>query len=250
MDSRISRDEPLIYVPLYGNYKSTASSVSDFLRANHSFAASYVPKYKELPNAVHADRNKPPRKKPTTLRSPYICFVTPQELILVVSADLLLSLPPPIPCDPAMSIILVLTTSLGVVMKAANAPAVPALPPAMIPVSAIPLVLSSLPSSLAFHNLPLKFSNTGNCNAVNGRFRATSAVYPVNNLRGASLPASCRNARRDVDELDEGPNLPLLLFALDFLEESCRSICAFCLMTSAGARTRQDTTSAVADADE
>lgn len=51
-----------------------------FLLSSHSFAASYMPRYKPLPTAVQIQRNAPPRKKPriplsrqtssTTLTSP------------------------------------------------------------------------------------------------------------------------------------------------------------------------------------
>lgn len=74
-----------------------------------------------------------------------------------------------------MSIIRVLTTSLGVVMKAAMAPAVAALAPAMAPVSRIRWCPGSR-RGLVAHSRDRKCSKIGNCMAVKGRFRASSAV--------------------------------------------------------------------------
>lgn len=88
------------------------------------------------------------------------------------------------------------------------------------------------------HNLPLKYSNIGNCIAVNGRFRAASAVYPLHRRLSAppSLLLSIRHAWRDVDPPCAVPER--------------LAICALDLITSAGVRTRHDASSAVPDAAE
>lgn len=83
----------------------------------------------------------------------------------------------------ADNIMRVLTTSTGVVRTAAMEPALPALTAVARAVSPNPPVyvpfffLRSMMSSFIC-------SNIGNCIAVKGRFRAASAVYPLNNWEG------------------------------------------------------------------
>lgn len=191
--------------------------------------------------AVHPDRKSPPRKKPPGPRSRYTVLATDHEPRFVLLCVVPVSRP--LCVLPAMSIILVFTTSLGVVMNAATAPALPALPPATKPVSTTPLVWSCRPPSFFFHAHERSCSKMGNWSAVKGRLRATSAVYPVNNRRDVSLPATWRKASRDVELLR------VVVFPFDE-PLSSRSIWAFCLITSAGARTRHEASSAIADADE
>lgn len=110
----------------------------------------------------------------------------------------------------------------------------------------------------------------GNCSAVKGRFRASSAVYPAHNLpvkpgalhkrRNASADveeeagASGRRFTSTHEEDDDDEEEEEGAEGEDEVEEvedhrDCRfSIWAFCLMTSAGAMARHAAASANADA--
>lgn len=140
--SRDGKDAPPLF-PLIPNCLSSSACYTDFSAASlpppsQSFAASYVPRYSPLPTAVHVDRKPPPRNRPLVPLSRYICFATRQgrcsatARLVLPFADALEFSPPSV-----RSIIRVLTTSLGVVMNAAMAPALAALAPAMAPVSRI-----------------------------------------------------------------------------------------------------------------
>lgn len=84
-----------------------------------------------------------------------------------------------------------------------------------------------------------RFSNSGNCMAVNGRLRPARAVYPLHiwvgllNFRRAWMVALPSKSLLEVGE-------------------RCfrDTICAFCLRTSAGARIRHDTSSPAEEATE
>ena len=69
----------------------------------------------------------------------------------------------------------------------------------------------------------------GNCSAVKGKFLPASAVYPLQSAKGFDL-----NLAR--------------VWIVALVEEPDETICAFCLMTSAGVRIAQDTSSAAEDA--
>ena len=77
--------------------------------------------------------------------------------------------------------------------------------------------------------------------AVNGRFLAASAVYPLHNCVGLlnfrSAVIVALPSKSLLDEDIEG-------------EEDFRTICAFCLRTSAGVRMKQETNSPVEEARE
>ena len=176
-----------------------ASSTKRFSLCNHTLATSYVPRYSPLPSADHDDLSAPPRKRARTPFSRYICFATRYPLAVWESV-LRESLP------PADSIILVFTTSVGVVITAANAPDAAALTPVMTPVSV--RLRFWLAKSAHFNDDLLSFhahiraltvSNTGNCTAVKGRLRAARAAYPVHSRRVAPPSASriMRRAARD-----------------------------------------------------
>lgn len=132
------------------HYKPTESSRSGFFRFNHILATSYVPRYKPLPNAVHADLKSPPRKKPRVPLSLITSFVTSHAPFL--------GLPSASP-SPAVNIILVFTTSLGVVIHAAKAPAPAALPPLTRRVSSS---VDGFPPSRDEPSFSRKCSNAGN----------------------------------------------------------------------------------------
>lgn len=202
-------------------YKPIESSNPGFFRLSQTLATSYVPKYNPLPNAVHADRKAAPLKSPLTPLSRITSRVTS-----IAPRFFFPSLSP----SPAVTIILVLTTSLGVVIHAANAPAPAALPPLISPVSSS---VEGFPPGLDSPSFARRCSNAGNWRAVKGRLRATRAVYPVKSRREAPVEVRWRKACSDVLVV------PLV-----------RSIWAFCLTSSAGARTRQDAISATAEAEE
>jgi len=76
-------------------------------------------------------------------------------------------------------------------------------------------------------------SNMGNCRAVNGRLRPARAVYPRHKANGFE-----RNLAR------------VCMVAFDFAPFDVSTICAFCLMTSAGVRMAHETSSATEEAAE
>jgi len=75
--------------------------------------------------------------------------------------------------------------------------------------------------------------------AVNGRFLATRAVYPDTNLF-PSPPPPCFKERKACREVEDAVAV--------VVAELWRSTCAFCLITSAGVRMRQDASSATPEA--
>ena len=121
-------------------------------------------------------------------------------------------------------------------MTAATDPAEPADMAVMVPFSSVvPLDLPCL--FLRSVRRSFRCSNMGNCMAVNGRFLATRAVYPLHSWVGflnrfrATMVAFPSKAFVDAFE--------------DFL-----TIWAFCLRTSAGVRIRQETSSPIDEAAE
>jgi hypothetical protein len=142
---------------------------------NHTRPLSYAPRYSPLPRAVHAALSVPPRKRPRIPLSPVVfakffndfpCFLLFSTSSMAVFSEL---------SPAADSMILVFTTSTGVVITAAKEPALPALIAVIIAVSLnVPIkVPLSFLYSLIF---VFKCSNMGNCIAVKGKFRAASAV--------------------------------------------------------------------------
>lgn len=75
---------------------------------------------------------------------------------------------------------------------------------------------------------------------MNGRFRAASAVYPLHSCVGL-----LNFLKAVIVALPSKTLLPLDGPVLDF-----RTICAFCLRTSAGVRMKQETSSPVEEAIE
>ncbi|KAL2259879.1 hypothetical protein VTK26DRAFT_6291 [Humicola hyalothermophila] len=175
-------------------------------------------------------------------------------------------LPRELPAGPPFpSMILVFTTSAGVVMNAARAPDPAAAAAAttaasvmghLVPHSALPsfcgprhaMSSSITPESVAsegsdqwfrrhFQMCLRKSSYTGKWIAVNGKFLATKIAYPRDNVRRAPPPLrrSIWNASTDED----WPNRA---------DPERWSTWAFCLMTSAGVSTVQDAISAPAEA--
>lgn len=151
--------------------------------------------------------------------------------------------------------ILVFTTSNGVVISAAVAPdaAAAAAFTAPTPVSwrseVTPSARAAQPSpSTLVGRVPVvcsgpwprrrrRNSNMGNWSAVNGRFLAARALYPAHNLRQGP-PSLCQTMCRALREDD---------CRLPPAAES-RNTWAFCLMTSAGVSTEQEANSAAPEA--
>lgn len=147
--------------------------------------------------------------------------------------------------SPADSIILVFTTSIGVVTNDAIVPDAPALT-AVIATLSIRLSTcscayfvgsssspaASLRCPFRSSRCPFNHSKIGNWIPVNGRFRAASAVYPFHNFVGCR-----RNCART-----------FFVALIPVAWEGPETICAFCLRTSAGVRMKQETSSAVLEA--
>ena len=102
---------------------------------SHNLDTSYVPRYNPAPTAVQIPLNSPPLNNPCTPFSRQILFAILTPLSLPIKPTLLLVSF----LSTARSIILVFTTSIGVVTAAAKLPDAPAETPLTTPVSHSPL---------------------------------------------------------------------------------------------------------------
>lgn len=114
--------KPLAVLPQFALKLQEKLGWSGDVPLSQILAISYEPRYKPLPRAVHVPRSIAPRKMPRTPSFRTILLVISH---VVSGADEL----------PALSIILVLTTSNGVVSNAARLPETAALAPVTKPVS-------------------------------------------------------------------------------------------------------------------